>query len=288
VNRDTATPRSLVDTFYYPQFGTGRIYQEIERRLLANGSQVATDSEPIELRHDGRRITAVDVRFADGSVRTLHPQQVVESVPITRFLELLNPPPPPAVLDAAGGLRWRSQVYLFLTLDKDSVTRDNWIYFPNKDIPFGRTSEMKNFSSDMCPPGTTSFFVEFFAFEHEPIWGMDTDQVLDLVMPYFEEWGFFTRHDVRRAYLMRRSYVYPVYDMEYDQRLAVVKDYLDGFENLIYLGRPGRFRYTNQDHSLEMGIVAGRMLLQGSSYDLDTIGAEHEYFEKGTIDEQRV
>ena len=28
--RGTSGPKSLVDTFYYPQFGTGRIYQEIE------------------------------------------------------------------------------------------------------------------------------------------------------------------------------------------------------------------------------------------------------------------
>lgn len=286
--RSSSTPKSLVDTFYYPQFGTGRIYQEIQRHLEASGTHVATGSEPVELRHDGHRITEVDVRFADGTVRTLQPQQVVESVPITRFLELLDPPPPPAVLEAAGGLRWRAQVYLFLTLDKESVTNDNWIYFPDKDIPFGRTSEMKNFSPDMCPPGTTSFFVEFFAFETDPIWSMDQDQVLDLVMPYFEEWGFFTRTEVRQAYLLKRPCVYPVYDLEYDQRLAVVKQYLDGLENLIYLGRPGRFRYTNQDHSLEMGIVASRMILEGRTYDLDAIGAENEYFEKGPVHEQRV
>lgn len=281
------TPKSLVDTFYYPQFGTGRIYQEIQQHLVASGTEVATGSEPVAVRHDGRRVTSVDVRFGDGTVRTLHPQQVVESVPITRFLGLLDPPPPAAVFDAADGLRWRAQVYLFLTLDKESVTTDNWIYFPNKDIPFGRTSEMRNFSPDMSPPGKTSFFVEFFAFETDPIWSMDEDQVLDLVMPYFEEWGFFARTDVRRAYLLKRPCVYPVYDMEYDQRLAVVKRYLDGLENLIYLGRPGRFRYTNQDHSLEMGIVASRMILEGRTYDLDAIGAENEYFEKGPVYERR-
>ena len=117
---------------------------------------------------------------------------MVESEPLTRFLELLDPPPPPAVRQAASQLKWRAQVYLFLTLNKDKVTDDNWIYFPSKDIPFGRTSEMKNFSQDMCPPGKTSFFIEFFAFETDPIWSMDKQQVLDLVMPYFERWGFFS------------------------------------------------------------------------------------------------
>lgn len=283
-----AKPKSLVDEFYYPQFGTGRIYEEIKKHLVATGTTLHTSSEPVKVRHDGQRITSVDVRLADGSVQTIEPNHVVESVPITRFLELLEPPPPPEVQAAASQLKWRAQVYLFLTLDKESVTKDNWIYFPNKEIPFGRTAEMKNFSTDMCPPGKTSFFVEFFAFETDPIWSMTKEQVMDLALPWFERWGFFTKQDVRQSYLWKRPCVYPVYDVDYDRRLDVVKQWLDRLGNLIYLGRPGRFRYTNQDHSLEMGIVASRMILEGRKYDLDTIGSENEYFEKGPIYEKRI
>lgn len=282
-----SSPKSLVDEFYYPQFGTGRIYEEIGRHLVADGSTIATGSEPVAIRHDGTRITEVDVRTADG-VQTLRPERVVESVPITRFLELLDPPPPPEVQQASRQLKWRAQVYLFLTLDKDRVTSDNWIYFPSKDIPFGRTSEMKNFSSDMCPPGKTSFFVEFFAFETDAIWSMTKEQVLDLVMPFFESWGFFTRQEVRNCYLMKRPHVYPVYDTEYRRHLDVIKTWLDTLKNLIYVGRPGRFKYTNQDHSLEMGIVASRIILEGRTYDMEPIGAENEYFEKGVIYEKRL
>lgn len=281
-------PKSLVDQFYYPQFGTGRIYEEIGKHLVAEGSEIHCNSEPVAVRHENGRVTEVDVRAPDGSLVTYRPEHLVESVPLTRFLELLDPPPPAEVLDAASGLKWRAQVYLFLTLEKDSVTNDNWIYFPNKDIPFGRTSEMKNFSADMCPPGKTSFFIEFFAFESERIYSMTKEEVFELVMPYFERWGFFTRDEVSGVHLIRRPCVYPVYDLEYDERLGVVRRWLDRLENLIYIGRPGRFRYTNQDHSLEMGILASRMILEGRRYDLDTIGAENEYFEKGPIYEKRI
>jgi len=71
--------------------------------------------------------------------------------------------------------------------------------------------------------------------------------------------------------------------VDYDQHLQVVKEYLDQFENLIYLGRPGRFKYTNQDHSLEMGILAARTIVDGKRYDLETVGAEKEYFERGYV-----
>lgn len=280
-------PKSLVDEFYYPQFGTGTIYEEIGRHLQKNGTEIRTRTEPLKVRHDGKRITSVDLKTPEGVV-TVQPEHVVESVPLTHFLTLLDPPPPPDVMSAARQLKWRAQVYLFLTLDKDKVTDDNWIYFPSKDIPFGRTSEMKNFSPDMCPPGKTSFFIEFFAFESDPIWSMTKEQVLDLVMPYFEEWGFFTRKEVRQAYLWKRPHVYPVYDSEYKSRLATIQGWLEQLENLVYVGRPGRFRYTNQDHSLEMGIIASRMILEGRKYDMDTVGSENEYFEKGPIYEKRI
>ena len=280
-------PKSLVDEFYYPQFGTGRIYEAIGARLKENGTEIQTGSRPICVRHDGKRVTEVDVETPDG-VQTLRPDNVVESVPLTAFLDLLDPAPPPEVLAAARALRWRSQVYLFLTLDKEQVTPDNWIYFPQKDIPFGRTSEMKNFSKDMCPEGKTSFFIEFFAFEDDDLWTMSKEDLLDKVMPYFEDWGFFTRDEIRQAYLWKRRHVYPVYDTTYKGNVEAIRTYLDQLENLIYVGRPGRFRYTNQDHSLEMGIIASRMILEGRRYDMDTVGAENEYFEKGPIYEKRI
>ena len=280
-------PKSLVDEFYYPQFGTGRIYEEIGRHLVQNGTEIVTGSRPVRVAHADGRVTEVDVETPDG-ITTVRPGHGVESVPLTELLELLDPEAPQAVLDAAGRLRWRSQVYLFLTLDKERVTRDNWIYFPEKDIPFGRTSEMKNFSEDMCPPGKTSFFIEFFAFEGDEIWTMSKEGLLDLVMPYFEKWGFFTRGEIRQAYLMKRSHVYPVYDTTYKENVETIRDWLDRLSNLIYVGRPGRFRYTNQDHSLEMGIIASRIILEGRRYDMDTVGAENEYFEKGPIYEKRI
>src|SRR5262249_36646320 len=81
-------PKSLVDEFFYPQFGTGRIYQRIAERLGADGSRILTGSRPVAVRHDGRRVTEVDVETPEGR-RTFRPGTLVESVPITHFLDLL-------------------------------------------------------------------------------------------------------------------------------------------------------------------------------------------------------
>lgn len=275
-------PKTLIDSFYYPQFGTGLIYQTIADKIQKMGSKIELESAPVKIKHKDNKITSVVVKKGNKNV-TYKPEQLVSSIPLTHFMELLEPAPPIEVLNAVKKLRWRAQVYLFITLNKNQVTKDNWIYFPNRNIPFGRIAEMKNFSGDMAPKDKTSLFVEFFVHEGSDIWNMDKDQLFNLAMPYFEKLGFFKRNEVRNYYLLKRKNVYPIYDLTYQKHLKTIQNYLDKFENFQYIGRPGRFRYNNQDHSLEMGIAAARGIADGKRYNMDEIGSEKEYYEKGHI-----
>ncbi len=280
--RHGANVKTLVDTFYYPDLGAGLTYEAIRQKLEKTGYEVLLNTYPTAVQHDGRRITSVTLNV-QGSPTTVSPEYLVESVHITDFVKLLRPEPPQEVLKAASRLKYRSQVYLFLTLDREKITDDQWIYFPDPAIPFARFSEMKNFSPKMTPPGKTSLFVEFFCDEGDPVYSMNKDELFEHAMPHFERLGFFSRKEVRNHYLFRGGKDYPIYDLDYPENLKPVRDYLDRFENLYYVGRPGRFKYTNQDHSLEMGILAARSIIEGRPYNFDEVGAETEYFEKGNL-----
>jgi protoporphyrinogen oxidase len=273
-------PKSLVDEFYYPDLGTGLIYDAIADRVRASGRSVLLKSEPTRLFHDGARITHGDFMVA-GQPQRLVFDELIESVHITDFLPLLDPKPPREVLDAAARLKFRSQVYLFITLDKERISPDQWLYYPDPKIPFARSSEMKNFSAKMSPAGKTSLFIEFFCDAGDPIYGMTAEQLFELSMPWFEKFGFFSRKEVRKIYRFQGGKDYPIYDLGYQDNLTVVKGWLDRFQNLYYVGRPGRFKYTNQDHSLEMGILAARSIIDGRRRDIEAVGTEKEYFEKG-------
>jgi hypothetical protein len=84
-------------------------------------------------------------------------------------------------------------------------------------------------------------------------------------------------------YAHRQTNVYPVYDLAYATHLQAIKSYLDSFENLRVIGRPGRFKYNNQDHSLEMGILAARSILEGKKYDFDKVMGDTDYLESGNV-----
>jgi protoporphyrinogen oxidase len=112
---------------------------------------------------------------------------------------------------------------------------------------------------------------------------MKKDELLELVSEWLERLNFVKRNEIIDSYLIKKEYVYPVYDLYYKQNLKIVLDYLESIQNLICIGRLGRFKYTNQDHSLEMGIMAARTIIERKKYDIDTIGSENDYFERGYV-----
>lgn len=275
-------PKTLIDTFNYPDTGTGLIYETIRVRLQGLGYQILLNTRPTAVLHSGGKIYKVICIGPDGKIE-ITCNQLVESVHMKHFLDLLDPKPSNEINEAQKKLRYRSQVYLFITLNKPSVTADQWIYFPNKDIPIGRMSEMRNFSAKMSPPGKTSLFLEFFCSKGDETWTMDQDKLFDLAVGHLSRMGFIRPEDVRAHYVIREEDVYPIYDTSYQEYVGLVKRYLDGFENLYYIGRPGRFRYNNQDHSLEMGILAAKSIIEGVRYDIEKVGDEKEYYESGSL-----
>ena len=273
-------PKTLVDQFYYPALGTGLIYEEIAKKLVRNPlNKILLSTEPVLLVHQNKVIK--EAVLTNG--KRIKFDNLVSSIPIKRLVSILSPKAPETVMQALVRLKLRSQVYLFLTINKEKISDDQWIYFPDRNIPFARVSEMRNFSGLMSPKGKTSLFIEFFCWEGDNIWIMDKKSLFDLTIAHLEKLGFVKRSEVIDYYLLRQKDSYPVYDLSYKKYLKIINDYLAKFSNLIYIGRPGRFKYTNQDHSLEMGIIAARSIIENKKYAIDKVGAESKYFERGYL-----
>jgi protoporphyrinogen oxidase len=223
-------PKTLVNAFHYPEHGAGCLYRSMTDAVASKCRlDLLTSSRPSEVRHDGKRIVEVVVETSDGS-RSFHPREVISSIPITEMVELLEPGPPPDVIGASEKLKFRSHVGLFIQLDRASTMRDQWIYFPEREIPFGRVSEPKNFSKAMSPENSTSLMVEFFCWEEDPIWNSGPRELFDLSREALAEAGLVEESEVIDISVHREKYAYPVYELGYDEHLLIVKEYL---QNLV-------------------------------------------------------
>ncbi len=277
-------PKTLVDRFYYPDTGTALIYESMADKVKASGGKISLRTVPTKISHDGKKIISVTLQNLETGKETKKKvDQLVSSIPINELVELLDPKVPKEVLKAVKSLRYRSHVALFMTVNKSHIFPDQWIYFPDQEVPFGRIMEPKNFSKLLSPDDKSSLLIEFFCWEGDGVWEADKKELVDLSVKWLSKLNFIDKKDVLDSFIHREVYAYPVYDHYYQGHLKKVRTFLDGLSNLQLVGRAGTFRYNNQDHALEMGILAARSIIEGKRYNIDEVGSEEEYFEKGYL-----
>ncbi len=258
LRRGAALP-TLVDRFLYPRLGIGSIAERL-RAGIERSSPIATGTRVVRLRHDGRRIEGVTVRRGD-EMHELRGESFLSTIPLTQLIQALSPHAPVEVRAAAARLRYRDLVIVAVMLERERATDQTWIYFPGKDIPFGRLHEPTNWSAAMAPPGRTLLVTERFCFRGDATWNAADAELIDATVHHLEKLGFIRRREVLDGMAVRIPAAYPLFEVGYQERGRVLCDYLGRFENLQLAGRGGLFRYYNMDQAISSGLAAAAALL---------------------------
>ncbi len=270
---------SLIERFEYPRLGPGMMWERC--RDLLEGKQVYTRTghEVVRVMHDGSRIEAVVVRGPDGE-EVVEGDHFLSSIALYDLLHAMEPRPPQAVLDATGNLGYRDFLTVVLYVDRADVFPDNWIYIHSADVHVGRVQNFKNWSPEMVPdPRRTALGLEYFVQEGDEIWSADDKTLLSLGMQECAAIGLVDPLEVTGGTVVRVPKAYPVYPPDYQENLAVLRDWLEGFENLHCIGRNGQHRYNNQDHSMVTAMLAVENIA-GASHDIWNVNVEADYHEE--------
>lgn len=237
----------------YPKNGIGLICEQIKGNIeTSNVGEIQVNSYPTRIVHSGNKINEV-VICHNGECKSCFPKYMVSSIPINQIVQLLDPAPPLEVVDAVEKLKYRSHICLYLIINRSHVLQEHCIYFPEGDIPFARIMEQKNYCNEMSPEDMTSLSVEFFCWEGDDVWDSEDSHILNLAVTELENMGFISKKEIIDYFVHKEKYAYPVYDIEYARHLKVVRDYLEGFENIKIIGRSGSFTYMGQYRAMEMG-----------------------------------
>jgi len=273
--------KSLIGEFHYPRFGPGQMWEAMTRHIEAEGGEVLLDS-PVE------RITIRDglvVEVATPS-ETYRPSHVISSLPLRNLVGIADPPPPEEVVQAARGLRYRDFLTVALVIDGADVFPDNWIYIHEPGVQVGRIQNYRSWSPWMVPEEDKACLgLEYFCFEGDELWTMDDDALVELATSEVEQLRLVPPGSVLRGYVVRVPKAYPMYDADYAERVAAIRDWLDGIVNLQQVGRNGLHRYNNSDHSSLTAIRAVENALYGVGHDIWAVNAESAYHEEDVSDE---
>jgi protoporphyrinogen oxidase len=134
-------------------------------------------------------------------------------------------------------------------------------------------------------PSKACVGLEYFCFAGDDLWTMSDDDLVELAASELEKLGLASRASVDRGYVVRVPKAYPIYDADYAKRVAVIRTWLDGIENLQQVGRNGLHRYNNSDHSMLTAMRAVDNLLDGDHHDIWEVNAESVYHETHVADE---
>jgi protoporphyrinogen oxidase len=274
------TIKTLIEEFDYPRLGPGMMWNAVKDRVEEWGGAVRMNTEVVGIHRCGHRIDSVVVS-CDGQRDIIPGTDFISSMPITEFIKELDPPPPAAVLEAAAKLNYRDFLTVCLVVNEPDLFPDNWIYIHDPEVKVGRIQNFKNWSPDMTPdPHKTSLGLEYFCTEGDALWNMADADLIELAKRELARVGLASYAAIEDGCVFRVPKSYPVYDADYRDYLAVVREFVDGLENFQTVGRNGLHRYNNQDHAMLTGMLAVRNAVLGEKHDLWSINTDQEYHEE--------
>src|SRR5437660_1663329 len=254
------TIKTLIEEFDYPRLGPGMMWNAVKEAIERADGTVRVNADVVRIDRTGSHVDRVVVA-SNGCEERIEASEFLSTMPLTEFVQRLDPPPPAEVLEASRRLTYRDFLTVCLIVDRQTLFPDNWIYVQDPEVQVGRIQNFKNWSPDMVPdPTKSSLGLEYFCNQGDALWSMADDELIDLGKRELERVGLARAADVEDGCVFRVEKAYPVYDSDYERYLQTLRDFVGELDNFQTLGRNGLHRYNNQDHAMLTGMLAVRNL----------------------------
>ncbi len=271
---------SLIETFNYPKYGPGQMWERCTEIVTERGSEVRFGEEVIRIDHADGAAKLVVTRDNDGVEHDYPCANVVSSMPMRDLLRAMNPPIPELVARAANGLTYRDFMTVALVVPQEFSFPDNWIYIHDPGVKVGRIQNFGSWSPYLVQAGRTCLGLEFFVNEGDDMWTKADDELIAQAKREIEQLGLVDASKVEAGYVVRMPKAYPVYDEHYQTNVAVLRAWLaEHTPNVYPAGRNGMHKYNNQDHSMLTAMLSVENIL-GAHHDVWEVNVEAEYHEE--------
>jgi len=232
--------------FWYPLKGG------IESLVSAFTSQlknIYTFSEAIKIEPENKRIY-----FKNGMVREY--DCLISTIPLVELINMLEGVDSKIIL-LSRKLKWVSIFNLNLGVNKESICKHHWIYFPEKKYIFFRIGFFHNFSSYMVPKGMSSIYTEV---SYLPSIKIDEEKITKCIINDLEKIGIVNKKDILVKDINNIKYGYIIPTLNHKEILRRIFRFLN-FHGIYSIGRYGGWRYaTMEDCILEGKLTAEKIM----------------------------
>lgn len=281
-----AEQTSLIESFLYPKYGPGQMWETAARRFQAQGGRLLMQSRATAIEIEQGRVVGVRYRDPDGQEHRLPCTHLLSSMPIQELVAAAGDAFPDEVRAIARGLSYRDFITVGLLYPRAALPRalaDNWIYIQEPGVNVGRVQVFNNWSPYLvADPETVWMGLEFFCREQDPLWQMDDAALQALAHREMVQIGLIRADGPLDAVVLRVPKAYPGYFGAAYARFGELQAALDAVPNLFLIGRNGMHRYNNQDHSMLTAREAARQIASGrvDKAAIWAINVDDEYHEE--------
>ena len=271
---------SLIESFYYPKYGPGQLYEYMAKKIEKMGGTILLNSKVVEIKKKNHHIHEI-VYLKENKRQIINCDQLISSMPIKDLFQAINKIPN-NIKEISNNLPYRDFItigVLLPTLQLKNETKiktihgsipDNWIYIQDTSVKMGRVQVFNNWSSYMVkdPINTIWIGLEFFCTEGDSFWNKSDKQLINLASRELKKMGFYDG-EILDSKVVRVKKAYPAYFDSYD-RIDEIREYINNMDNLYCIGRNGTHSYNNMDHSILSGMICADLILN-NSHDLEKL-----------------
>lgn len=298
-NRKVET--SLIESFYYPKFGPGQLWERALNGAKRNGVKVYmnTTVDNVEI-HDGK-VSKVYFKTSQNS-GTLYDKfecdYVVSQMPLKDLVEGIDKAEKTEdISKIADGLPYRDFMTCGILVDKLAVENktdirtyrnqvpDCWIYVQDSGVTMGRVQIFNNWQPYMLKDVKNKVWIgtEYFCNEGDNLWNMQNVEFSSLAIRELKKIGLISDETrIEMTHVERVKKAYPAYFDTY-AKIDKLQEYLNSIDGLLCIGRNGQHHYNNMDHSMLTAFTAVD-IIEGkdgvTKEDLWNVNAEKEYHEE--------
>jgi protoporphyrinogen oxidase len=292
---DTQTETSLIESFMYPKYGPGQLWQIASTQIVKMGGKIIFNAKARALKRNDKGICSI-IYENEGTLKEFKCDYVISSMPLKDLVLGMNDVPND-IRKIADGLPYRDFVTVGLLIDRmklrnatklktlNNIIPDCWIYIQDKSVKLGRIQIFNNWSPYMVksPNDTIWLGLEYFCNEGDEQWGLAEDEWMKKGVFELVKIGVLDENVVVRDFHVEKvKKAYPAYFDTYSQIDKLIT-FLNSIKNLYCVGRNGQHRYNNMDHSMVTAFKAVESILSGGFSDKSEIwnvNTEMEYHEE--------
>ena len=229
----------LDGSFYYPQNGIGEIFYSVANYV--GYENIYLNSKVSELQHNDNKIN----KLVLDNNKEIEVDNLISTMPLNMLIKSLNPLPAKEIINEAKKIKFRALRLAVFTLDVEHFSNNASIYYPQKEISFTRIYEPKNRSNKMAPKDKTCIVIEVPCEMSDLIYNYNDDDFINKIKQDLVNSTHINYKNILNGDSIKIPYAYPILDLDLPNRLLIINNYLQKFNNLTLLGRNAEFKYLH-------------------------------------------